>query len=87
MTKLYRVIAAHQYIIAVEDDENVFQVADEEFNNVRYDMDAQNTDIVVCEVIENEDMVKNASGWDPECIPYGTQPADKRIRDILKENQ
>ena len=86
MTKLYRVVAEHEYIIAVEDDEDVFQVADEEFNNVRYDMDMTNTDIVVCEVIENVDMVKNASGWDPECIPYG-RDGNKRIKEILEENQ
>lgn len=81
MTKLYTVTIEHEYVIAVEDDEDPYDVAEETFRDVKYDLDLHSVDLNVTE------FGYFPSGWDGECYPYRCEAQERKIGDILKESE
>ena len=80
MTKLYTVTIEYEYVIAVEDDEEPYDVAEDTFREVRYEMDRSNIDMNVSE------MRSIPWGWDKDCYPYRNDAPEKTIGTILEEN-
>lgn len=81
MTKLYTVTIEYEYVIAVEDDEEPYDVAEDAFGEVRYEIDRSTVDMNVFE------MSSLPSGWDLDCYPYRCDATEKTIGAILEENK
>ena len=78
MTKLYTVSIEYEYVVAVEDGDDQYWVAEEAFRDVKYDMDSQNVSMFVTE------MKTIPQGWDDQCYPYRLSGEEKRICEIQK---
>ncbi len=81
MTKLYTVHVEHEYVIAVEDDEDPYNVAEDTFRDVKYDMDIFSVDMFVHE------MKSIPSGWDAKCYPYRIGAQERTIENIMEANK
>ena len=79
MTKLYTVTIEYDYVVAVDDDEDPYDVAHEVYRDVKYDTDAGDVCMFVTE------MKRLPDNWDEQCFPYRCNAEEKRIGDILKE--
>lgn len=80
MTKLYTVSIGYNYVIAVEDDEDPYDVAEDVLSDVKWDLDAYNADLFTTE------MKTLPHGWDEDCYPYRSSGQEKTIKQILEGN-
>lgn len=77
--KLYSVTAEIEYVIAVEDDEDEHDVAEDVWTEVRWDSDP-----AIWVDREIKTLKQLPSGWDGMCIPYGGD-GNARIQEIVGE--
>ncbi len=78
--KLYTVNVEFDYVIAVADDEDPYEVAEQCFRDAKSDQDGWNTSLTTTE------MRQIPAGWDDRCLPYNGD-GYKRIADYMKEKQ
>ena len=76
--KLFKVTAEMEFVIAVEDDEDEYSVAEEAWRDAKYDEEPSL--FVGGEIKSLKDL---PSGWDGMCIPY-LGDGNTRLQELLK---